>query len=466
MNSNTQRRIELTRDIMDHFFDEVFHGEVSEFSAHKRLPYSLVYNLVHGRINSLSADDYRRIFGEDPPERDSERVSGDYFRGMVRLWFFLNDDATGKDLYREFYRNKKSVKKTDYRIFTRAIKTVERRFERMMEQKFMDQGLERTEIKSWIREMDLFPDQERVPYEKAKPILGRLEKTLNVHPTRLLNRWIASYESGYLKTISRELYDKLQVLDGKAQALVQDPSRLKLEKLLEEIYGSREGLTLFSEVEEELDFLRSWGRHGPKRYLGRGLGKYRRSKLKRIASWRLEKIREDCEKVIKGRPDIRIMFLPKRYRTHRLKLLVDTLASVVVGRMLSEEAQTCEEDVLRPVYYTKMEYENRGHRYVTVEEGARILGMSEKAFGLVMAKHSDIFKRIGKYEKRWLIPDLYLIVIAQKHVFSFVRAKYEWLAKEAEPLRSSRKDSWPLISLEFSPIIGQDLESPGRGGVA
>jgi hypothetical protein len=57
------------------------------------------------------------------------------------------------------------------------------------------------------------------------------------------------------------------------------------------------------------------------------------------------------------------------------------------------------------------------------------LGMSEKAFGLLMAEHSDIFKRIGRYEGKWCIPDLYLAEISQREAFSLVKRKYEWLVK-------------------------------------
>ena len=96
-----QMRIELTPNMIERFHEEIFEGDVSEFSAHRGLSYSLIYNLVHGRINSLSAADYRRIFGEDPPEQETQRVSGEAFRGMVRLWLFLNEHATKKDLYAE-----------------------------------------------------------------------------------------------------------------------------------------------------------------------------------------------------------------------------------------------------------------------------------------------------------------------------------------------------------------------------
>ena len=136
-------RIEITEDRLKVFFEDIFKGDsVSKFSHSKGLPYSLVYNVVHGRIGSLSARDYRIIFGQDPPQEDVTRVDGAYFRGMVRLWLFLHRDVTEADLYKEFYPEKGNGK-VDYRIFTGKTKTVDARLETLMEAKFRAQGLDR-----------------------------------------------------------------------------------------------------------------------------------------------------------------------------------------------------------------------------------------------------------------------------------------------------------------------------------
>lgn len=433
-----QMRIELTPNMIERFHEEIFEGDVSEFSAHRGLSYSLIYNLVHGRINSLSAADYRRIFGESPPEQETERVSGAYFRGLVKLWLFLNDHATEKDLHVEFYHGRRSLRKPDYRIFTGATKTVEKRLERIMERKFLDQGLGKAEIQEWIRELDQDPERERVPFHKVEPILSRLEKKLKAHPSRLLNRWIAPYESGELKTISGDLFEKLKVLDRKAEEAMRNPSRAKFEKLREEIYGRRKGLVLFSEIEEELEFLKAWGGRSPKKYLDRSVGKYRRSKLKRVATWRVEKILEDCEKLIAERPQIPVRALPKRFRQRQWKTLTAALEQTVVGRMFSKDKLSFEKQVLRPVYHTKSEYESDGFTFVNIREAAKIMEMSEKAFGLLMSAHSEIFKKIGRYDEKWLIPDRYLSEVWGRKEFSLVKAKYEWLAKKASQLRFSK----------------------------
>jgi hypothetical protein len=429
-----QKRIELTEDIMERFFDEVFPGEISEFSAHKGLPYGLIYNLVHGRISSLSAADYRRIFGEDPPDQEQSRSNGEYFRAMVKLWLFLNDNVTEKDLFSEFYKGRKALRKPDYRIFTGATKTVEKRIERIMERKFLEQGLTEDDIKEWIKDFDRYPEEERVSFEKVKPILERLEKNVKAHPSRLLNRWIASYESGELKTISSKLFKKLKALDRKAEEAAKRPSRAEFEKIREEVYGSREGLTLFSEIEEELEFLKFWGHRSPKKYLGRSAGKYMRSKLKRVANWRMQNILKDCERLIVEKPHIPVRSLPRRYRTAHWRRLTIALEQAAVAQMLSKDKLSFEKQVLQPVYRTKNQYESKGHGYVSVREAATALGMSEKAYALLMGAHCDVFRKIGRYKGGWTIPDLYLSELADRSEFPLVRAKYEWIAKKTRQL--------------------------------
>jgi len=83
---------------------------------------------------------------------------------------------------------------------------------------------------------------------------------------------------------------------------------------------------------------------------------------------------------------------------------------------------------MSPKYHSKEEYESEGHGFVTIEEGARVLGMKQKAFDLLVAAHRDIFMRVMRYEKKWLIPDLYLEELAQNKDFFLVKAKYESLA--------------------------------------
>ena len=144
--------------MLKNFLENIMRGSVSEFCEAKGLSYTLAYNLAHGRIHSLSAEDYRLIFGEEPPIQEQKRVDGAYFRRMVELWLFLNEGITKSDLYREFYSGRK-FRKVDYRIFVGAVRTVEVRLESMMEQKFLDQGVGRAEIESWLEEFYEIKDE-------------------------------------------------------------------------------------------------------------------------------------------------------------------------------------------------------------------------------------------------------------------------------------------------------------------
>jgi len=75
-------------------------------------------------------------------------------------------------------------------------------------------------------------------------------------------------------------------LKEKTEKDLAEGSRLELQRLREGVYGKRNNLILFSEAEEDLKFLQAWAGIGSKKYLGRNVGKYRSSLLKRIASWR------------------------------------------------------------------------------------------------------------------------------------------------------------------------------------
>jgi hypothetical protein len=421
-------RVEITKDIRDRLLAGELKGEVSELSAHTGLPYGLIYNLVRGRIHSLSAAEYRRIFGETPPDEEPRRVRGEYFRGMVRLWMFLDQGITEKDLYRELYQGRRSLKKADYRIFSGATKTVEGRLEQSMERKFVSQGLERSEVIRWIRELDQSSRKQRVPYEEARPALLFLQETLRIHPTHLLRRGLDLYEKGQLKSISRKLYDDLSTLREKTEKALAAGSQLELERIREGVYGKRKNLVLFSEVEEDLKFLQKWAKLGAKRYLGRSVGKYRRSSLKRIASWRAKKIRADCDRVIAENKNLPLFSLPARHFAAQADILLSTFRSLTVHRMMEDKSMSFEAPVMSPKYHSKEEYESEGHGFVTIEEAARVLGMKQKAFDLLVAAHRDSFMRVMRYEKKWLIPDLYLEELAQNKDFSLVKAKYESLA--------------------------------------
>jgi hypothetical protein len=428
-------RVEVTKDIRDRLFAGDLKGEVSELSAHTGLPYGLIYNLVHGRIHSLSVAEYRRIFGEAPPVQEQKRVKGDYFRGMVRLWMFLNPGVTEKDLYREFYQGRRSLKKTDYRLFNSTTKTVEGRVERAMEQKFLSQGLDRPQTIKWIKELEQSSREERVPYKAAKPVLQFLHEALGIHPSQLLRRGLALYEKRQLKSISRRVYDDLLTLKENTEKALAANSRLELERLREGVYGKRKNLVRFSEVEEDLKFLQTWAGIGSKRYLGRSAGKYKSSTLKRIASWRAKRIRSDCDRVIAENENFPLLSLPARHRAAKGTTLLSALRSLVVHRLIADKSLHFEGLVMSPRYHSKDEYENKGYGFVTLQEAAALLGMKQRAFDLLVAAHRDIFMRIMRYDKMWLIPELYLKELSAKEGFPLVKAKYGLLAKKSMETR-------------------------------
>jgi len=460
-------RVGITQDLRDRLFAGDLKGEIAELSAHTGLPYGLIYNLVRGRIHSLSLAEYRRIFGEDPPVEEQKRVKADYFRGMVRLWMFLNQGITEKDLYREFHRGRRSLKKADYRIFSGATKTVEARLEKAMEQKFLSQGLDRSQVIRWIQELDQSSGKERVPYEEAKPVLQFLHETLDIHPTHLLRRGLGLYEKGQLKSISKRLHDDLLSLKEKTEKALVGGSRLELERIREGVYGKRKNLILFSEVEEDLKFLQTWAGIGSKRYLGRSAGKYRRSSLKRIASWRADKIRADCDRTVAENENFPILSLPVRHLAVKADTLLSALRSLVVHRMIADKSLDLEGLVMSPKYHSKEEYESEGYGFVTLQEAATFLGMKQRAFDLLVAAQRDIFMRIMKYDKRWLIPDLYLEELSEKEGFSLVKAKYELLARKSmeasrivrltEPEKAPSRHRRTRAGSSKQPISGEGL---------
>lgn len=423
-------RITLTNPILKDFFDNIFPGKVSELAAVKRLSYTLVYNLVHGRIHSLSPGDYRRIFGEEPPYQEPKRVDGTFFREMVRLWLFLNDDISESDLYNEFYKSK-NFKRVDYRIFSGEIRTIDPRLERIMEEKFLNHGFDRFEIEKGIRELRQM-DEERVPYEDVKPTLDYLGETLGVNPSRILNQWSARYESGELKTVSDKIYDYALDLRKRTEEAVSSGSRYGVEKLREEIYGRRKGLTLYSEVEEELEFLREYARKSPKRYLGRSISVYKKSKLKRIASWRARKIKDDCEDFIGQRPQFALLSIPKSHARFAVKPLVSVLRYYLVRKTIDDEYRTYETIALTPSRYSKEEYGKEEYGFTRMDKAARALGMSKRAFDILLCEHSDVFRRIGIYDEKWYLPNLYLNEILEKEGFDLIVSKYEFLAKDGK----------------------------------
>lgn len=420
----------MTDQILKNFFEKVFPGKVSELAQVKGLPYTLVYNLVHGRIHSLSAADYRRIFGEDPPHQEPKRVDGTFFRQMVRLWLYLNDRSTESELYREFYEGK-DFRRVDYRIFTGEIRTIDPRLERYMLEKFFEHGFERSEVLQGIAQMGGLDEEERMPYEAVRPVLDYLQESLGVNPSRILNQWVVRYATGELKTVPERAYAYAVDLARRTEAVLHSGSRYGLERLREEVYGQRTGLTLFSAVEEELEFLRCHAKKSPKRYLGRSISVYRQSKLKRIASWRARRIKDECRDFIRQSPQLPLLSIPRSFARTFIEPLVSVLRSYLIKRSVGEENIGTEKALLTPSLYSKEEYGSEEHGFTPMARAGRVLGMSKRAFDLLLCEHSEVFRRIAIYDDKWYLPDLYLKEIREKEGFDLLVAKYEFLARNA-----------------------------------
>jgi hypothetical protein len=127
-------RVGLTdRDIK--YLSDIY-GTDSATAMAKRtgLPYMLVYNIVHGRVKSISNRNYRTLFDRPPPPRAPLKVDGASFRAMVDMWLFLNEGATKADLYRDLFGSRHS-RRIDHRIFNGKIVHIEARLEYIMRKK-------------------------------------------------------------------------------------------------------------------------------------------------------------------------------------------------------------------------------------------------------------------------------------------------------------------------------------------
>ena len=420
-------RIELTNQDLQRFSDTVLSQSIPTLVKKTGLSYALIYNVAHRRIKSISDRNYRILFGEAPPARLANKVHGSAFRTLVELWLFLNDSVTKSDLYRELY-GIKHPKRVDYRIFTGQIKTVEPRLERKMRQKFSDAGIDQQTLALWMDELDETGHDERVSYGRIRPILVFLQNKLEIHPTCLLNRSFGLYENGKLKSVSRNVYDNAIKLKKRTGKVLETGDSLEIKKLKEEIYGGKSGYTLYAEVEEELRFLRKYAKKSGKRYLGRRTWMYEKRNAKRIASWRAAKIFDDCDRYIRQTPGLLLSDLPRS----RQKMVIRPLLWVLMARsarMLSErDGIIIEKQILSPSYSSD-EYKKQYYGFTEFDRVSSILGMRKKAFDLMVANNCEMFRKAGRYDKRWYLSDLYLKELSKNEFFELVTAKYEIMAK-------------------------------------
>ncbi|MEJ2661705.1 MAG: hypothetical protein P8Z73_13415 [Desulfobacteraceae bacterium] len=382
-------RVKLTEHMLQRLNEMMKETTVSAMAKRTGLPYLLIYN-------------------------------GAWFREMVGLWLYLNDDATKADLYLEFH-GRGHTRRVDYRIFTGQTRLVDPEWVTHMEKKFSGSGIDPDTVRRWSRELIRGNPGDYVPYALVRP------------PT-LLHQWSRRYESGDLKRISRKVYERVRNLKTRAEAALASGSRLEIEKIRETVYIPKAGYTLFAAVAQELAFLRKYAHRGAKQYLGRSISVYKRGECKRLPTWRAERIRQDCRYFIERDPHLPLKVLPHAMREPLLDALVKVLTARTADLLSRDEGIRLEKQILRPSHASG-EYKKKIYGFTRFDMAGKVLGMRKAAFDLMVAENCEIFRRIGTYSHRWYLSDLYLKELSQKRHFNLITAKYEWLTQKGRPTR-------------------------------
>ncbi len=393
------------------------------------LPYMLVYNVVHGRVASVSDRHYRMLFREPPPHRYLKKVDGGLFRRMVRLWLFLNEELTRSDLYREFYGTE-HPRKPDLRIFSGKTRMIDAGLERFMRKKFTDAGIDELLLDQWLDEFDEFPHSVMVSYSRIQPVLAYLWNHLGVHPTSILNQTLDRYVSGELKRVSRDIYDHARNLKRRTEKALATKDAREIERLKESISGGKSGYTPYLDIREELRFLRIHTKKSARHYLGRSIWTYETGRAKRIADWRARKIISDCDRFIRARPDIPFSALPRNWQRQWAQMLIKAMVGRLAQLLSRQEGIVFEKRILAPTRSRDV-YANRYNGLTPFEMAPTALGMRRKAFDMMVARHCDIFRTVGIYAKRWYLSNLYLQELSQKSYFDLISAKYELLSRQS-----------------------------------
>ena len=210
-------RVRVTRGDIKRLFEISGTQSVATLARRNGLPYLLVYNIVNGRVKSVSNRHYEMLFSETAPSEKQLKVDGAAFRGMVRLWLFLNTGLTAADLYQEMVYST-DAKRMDHRIFNGKIHTVDAKYEHWMRNKFLEQGVDSRTLDQWLEEHERLPGEDRVPYDRVRPLLRYLAKHIGVPPNTILKRSAVPYESGLLKRVSPKVYARALSLKQAAES--------------------------------------------------------------------------------------------------------------------------------------------------------------------------------------------------------------------------------------------------------
>lgn len=422
-------RISLTERAIAELY--AIHGTRSAAQLAKRtgLPYLQIYNVVHGRVRSVSNRIYLQLFGKPPPLQDPLKVDGTLFRDLVDLWLFLDGKTSRADLYRELLGKDRRAT-VDHRIFSGKTVRVDARLEYALLQKFAGAGVDRPLLDRWLREFGNLQHDQWVPYASVRPSLIYLEEALGIHPTSVLHQSVAKYESKILKRVHKSTADRIQRLRDRTEcALKNGPRPRQLENIRESVSGGRPGYTLFSQIEADLLFLCRHSRKGVKWYLGRSLWTYQKGMAKRVADWRARRIVRECDRLIAENPSLPFDSLPPRRRYAQIRPLIEVMMARSAQLLSGKEGMAFEKRILRPSH-TQVQYRDPQRRFTPFDMASGVLGMRRRAFDLMVASHCDIFRTVGKFSQRWYLPNLYLEELARKRHFGLISAKYERMARD------------------------------------
>lgn len=420
-------RIGLTSKDIHELYEIHGTASVKDLARRTGLSYLQVYNLVHRRVQTVNSHHYRRLFGRPARNQVPLKIDGTCFRALVNLWLYLNEGLTRTDLYNEFYPQNR-LANADLRIFNGKIRKVDARLEHVMREKFSRQGVAGRLLDAWLDEFAALPLPEKHPYERIRPVLTYLEAALGLHPTYLLNQSVARYENGELKHVSRRVMARAAALKVKTEKALAARSPKELDKIRETLVGGKPGQTLYSQIRAELRFLKHYAGKSIRGYLGRSTWTYEKGHTRHIATWRARKILADCDRFIMQNPDLPVARLPQSRRAALSKRLTDTLMARGAQLLSAVEGLALEKQLLKP-RRARDDYIRRSQNYTAFDRASRALGMKPKAFDLMVARHPDIFRSVGKFDKRWYLPDAYLRELMMKKEFGLIAAKYASTAR-------------------------------------
>jgi hypothetical protein len=406
------------------------HGTDSAGALAKRtgLPYMLVYNLVNRRIGSVSNRHYEILFERPAPPQEPLKIDGSVFRAMADLWLYLHHGLTRTELYRDLVKRDSHHHKADHRIFNGAVATIDARIEHRMRAKFAEAGVDNQLLEQWLEEFEDIPHEQMIPYARIRPALVYLQNHMGVHPKSVLHQSVSRYEKGELTRVNRQVFDRVIAMQQKAERVLQKCKATRVEKLKEAMIGGKPGYTLYADIEAELSFLCRYAGKSAKQYLGRSRWTYETGKAKRISNERAAKIVIDVERFIHQNPRISLRLLPMSQRRQYVQPLMAVLLARMSQLLTGKEGIRFEKRILNPIL-PRGEYGKTYHGFTPFDMASGVLGMKRKAFDLMVAGNCEIFRAVGKFEKRWYLSDAYLRELSKKKEFRYVLAKYETMAR-------------------------------------